>query len=107
VCHGGYVGNGPNFMVKAIAEKSKVHTPGFIGYIVRYSLPILVPILALVGWIMVHGALRMTNLSAPRIRETTRWVSEECGKEDGKPYRYSWPTCLWPEHRGAERGQTG
>ncbi len=52
---GSYIGNGPNFMVKAIAEKSKVHTPGFIGYIVRYSLPILVPILALVGWIMVHG----------------------------------------------------
>jgi Na+/H+ antiporter NhaD/arsenite permease-like protein len=51
---GSYIGNGPNFMVKAIAEKSKVHTPGFIGYIVRYSLPILVPILALVGWIMLR-----------------------------------------------------
>jgi Na+/H+ antiporter NhaD/arsenite permease-like protein len=44
-----YIGNGPNFMVKAIAEHSKVHTPGFIGYTLRYAFPILLPILALVG----------------------------------------------------------
>ena len=44
-----YIGNGPNFMVKAIAEHSKVHTPTFLGYIFRYALPILLPFLALVG----------------------------------------------------------
>lgn len=44
-----YVGNGPNFMVKAIAEHSRVATPGFVGYITRYAIPILVPFLALVG----------------------------------------------------------
>jgi Na+/H+ antiporter NhaD/arsenite permease-like protein len=44
-----YIGNGPNFMVKAIAEHAKVKTPTFLGYIVRFALPILLPFLALVG----------------------------------------------------------
>ena len=44
-----YIGNGPNFMVKAIAEHSKVRTPSFLGYVVRYALPILLPFLALIG----------------------------------------------------------
>lgn len=52
---GSYIGNGPNFMVKAIADRSKVHTPGFIGYMVRFSIPILLPILIIVGWLMVRG----------------------------------------------------
>ena len=43
-----YIGNGPNFMVKAIAEHSKVHTPTFIGYVVRYALPFLLPVLFVV-----------------------------------------------------------
>ena len=50
---GSYIGNGPNFMVKAIADKAKVHAPGFLGYIALYSLPILLPILAIVGRIFV------------------------------------------------------
>jgi Na+/H+ antiporter NhaD/arsenite permease-like protein len=48
-----YIGNGPNFMVKAIAEHAKVRTPGFIGYTVRFALPILLPILAIVGAIFL------------------------------------------------------
>lgn len=51
---GSYIGNGPNFMVKAIAEKARVETPSFMGYMLRYSIPILVPILIVVGWLMVH-----------------------------------------------------
>jgi Na+/H+ antiporter NhaD/arsenite permease-like protein len=50
---GTYIGNGPNFMVKAITEKSKVHTPNFIAYVIFYSLPILVPILAIVGYLFL------------------------------------------------------
>jgi Na+/H+ antiporter NhaD/arsenite permease-like protein len=46
-----YIGNGPNFMVKAIAEQAKVETPSFFGYVIRFSLPFLLPILALVAWI--------------------------------------------------------
>jgi len=44
-----YIGNGPNFMVKAIAERAKVKTPGFFGYILRYAVPILLPVLFIVG----------------------------------------------------------
>jgi len=48
---GSYIGNGPNFMVKAIADKSKVHAPSFLAYMYRYSIPILLPVLIVVGWI--------------------------------------------------------
>lgn len=53
-----YIGNAPNFMVKAIAESNGVDTPSFGGYIVRYSLPILVPVYFLIyvifysGWVL-------------------------------------------------------
>lgn len=43
-----YIGNGPNFMVKAIAEQTGVKMPGFFQYIIRYSLPILLPLLTIV-----------------------------------------------------------
>ena len=41
-----YIGNGPNFMVKAIAEKSGVRMPSFFGYM-AYSCLILLPLFAL------------------------------------------------------------
>ncbi len=44
-----YIGNGPNFMVKSIATQQGVKTPTFIGYITRYSIPILLPFLFVVG----------------------------------------------------------
>lgn len=44
-----YIGNGPNFMVKAIAEKSGVKMPSFFGYM-GYSCCFLLPILAFVAW---------------------------------------------------------
>ncbi len=48
-----YIGNGPNFMVKSIAESSGVRMPTFFGYILKYSLPFLLPILALTGWLFL------------------------------------------------------
>jgi len=42
-----YIGNGPNFMVKAIAEECDYRTPTFFGYLV-YSAAILLPIFLLV-----------------------------------------------------------
>ncbi len=42
-----YIGNAPNFMVKAIAEENGIAMPSFFGYIFRYSLPILIPAFAL------------------------------------------------------------
>ncbi|MCA8986109.1 MAG: sodium:proton antiporter [Planctomycetaceae bacterium] len=38
-----YIGNGPNFMVKAIAEKNNIRMPSFFGYMI-YSVLVLVPI---------------------------------------------------------------
>jgi Na+/H+ antiporter NhaD/arsenite permease-like protein len=38
-----YIGNGPNFMVKAIAEQNGVQMPSFFGYM-AYSCGILVPL---------------------------------------------------------------
>ncbi|OIR18721.1 hypothetical protein GALL_10610 [mine drainage metagenome] len=48
-----YIGNGPNFMVKSIADAAGVKTPSFFGYVFRYSLPVLLPILALCGWLLL------------------------------------------------------
>ena len=42
-----YIGNGPNFMVKAIAEAEGVRMPSFFGYM-AYSALILLPIFGLV-----------------------------------------------------------
>lgn len=52
---GSYIGNGPNFMVKSIADKAKVHAPSFLAYMARFSIPILLPILIIVGWVMVKS----------------------------------------------------
>jgi Na+/H+ antiporter NhaD/arsenite permease-like protein len=43
-----YIGNGPNFMVKAIAEQAGVKMPSFFGYCV-YSFGVLLPVFILVS----------------------------------------------------------
>jgi len=43
-----YIGNAPNFMVKAIAEGSGVRMPSFFGYM-AYSVGLLVPLFVLVS----------------------------------------------------------
>jgi Na+/H+ antiporter NhaD/arsenite permease-like protein len=42
-----YIGNGPNFMVRSIAESRGVPMPSFGGYLV-YSTAVLVPVFVLV-----------------------------------------------------------
>jgi Na+/H+ antiporter NhaD/arsenite permease-like protein len=49
-----YIGNGPNFMVKSIAESSGVKCPSFFGYTIRYTLPILIPLFALISWLFIR-----------------------------------------------------
>jgi Na+/H+ antiporter NhaD/arsenite permease-like protein len=44
-----YIGNGPNFMVKSIAENSKVQMPSFFAYLLKFALPILVPLFLLIS----------------------------------------------------------
>ncbi|MFA9392238.1 MAG: sodium:proton antiporter [Prolixibacteraceae bacterium] len=39
-----YIGNGPNFMVKAIAEENKIEMPSFFAYMFKFSLIILLPV---------------------------------------------------------------
>jgi Na+/H+ antiporter NhaD/arsenite permease-like protein len=41
---GTYIGNGPNFMVKSIAEHQHVRVPHFMEYVIYYSVPILGPV---------------------------------------------------------------
>jgi Na+/H+ antiporter NhaD/arsenite permease-like protein len=43
-----YIGNAPNFMVRAIAEEAGVRMPSFFGYLLKYSLPFLIPLFAVV-----------------------------------------------------------
>jgi Na+/H+ antiporter NhaD/arsenite permease-like protein len=50
-----YIGNSPNFIIKAIAEQHGIHTPSFIGFVIKFSLPILLPVLLLVYWAMLRG----------------------------------------------------
>lgn len=48
-----YIGNGPNFMVKAIAEENKIPMPSFFGYILKFSLVVLLPVYILAQLIFV------------------------------------------------------
>jgi Na+/H+ antiporter NhaD/arsenite permease-like protein len=45
-----YIGNAPNFMVKAIAEAARVRMPSFFGYML-YSGGILLPLFAVITWV--------------------------------------------------------
>jgi Na+/H+ antiporter NhaD/arsenite permease-like protein len=49
-----YIGNGPNFMVKAIAEQSGVKMPTFFGYM-AYSCGILLPLFVLLTLVFFRG----------------------------------------------------
>ncbi|MCK5138552.1 MAG: sodium:proton antiporter, partial [Thermodesulfovibrionia bacterium] len=46
-----YIGNAPNFMVRSIAEETGTSMPSFFGYMLKYSIPILVPVFILVTFI--------------------------------------------------------
>ena len=44
-----YIGNGPNFMVKSIAEQARVKTPSFFAYLFKFAVPILIPLMGLIS----------------------------------------------------------
>jgi Na+/H+ antiporter NhaD/arsenite permease-like protein len=62
-----YIGNGPNFMVKAIAEKSGVKMPSFFGYM-GYSLTVLLPILIFNQWQNLPHDVPSTQAAAKTVR---------------------------------------
>jgi Na+/H+ antiporter NhaD/arsenite permease-like protein len=43
-----YIGNAPNFMVKSIAEEAGINMPSFFGYMIKFSIPILIPVFIIV-----------------------------------------------------------
>jgi Na+/H+ antiporter NhaD/arsenite permease-like protein len=51
-----YIGNGPNFMVKSISERSGIETPSFFAYWLKFAIPILIPVFAIVWYIFFNGA---------------------------------------------------
>ena len=53
-----YIGNGPNFMVKSIAEQIGIKMPSFFGYIIRYSIPFLLPVLIVI-WLIFFAFARV------------------------------------------------
>ena len=48
-----YIGNGPNFMVKAVAEENNIKMPSFFKYIYGFSLIILLPIFIIVQLLVI------------------------------------------------------
>lgn len=48
-----YIGNGPNFMVRTIAEHRNVPMPNFFRYIWIFSLPVLLPVFAIVQLLFI------------------------------------------------------
>ena len=49
-----YIGNGPNFMVRSIAESRGIKMPSFGGYML-YSGAILIPVFVLVTFVFFRG----------------------------------------------------
>lgn len=44
-----YIGNGPNLLVKSIAEHAGMRTPTFFGYVFKWALPVLLPLFVLLS----------------------------------------------------------
>ena len=73
-----YIGNGPNFMVKSVADSMGIEMPSFGGYAIwsfRYLLPVLA-VMAMVFiatdfWTNVLGVLGALTIAAVRVRQAT------------------------------------
>lgn len=48
-----YIGNGPNFMVKSIAEQEGISMPSFFGYMLKFSLIVCLPIYIIVQLVFI------------------------------------------------------
>ena len=49
-----YVGNGPNLMVKAVAEQRGIRVPNFIQYVYKWAVPILLPLLIIIDIVFLR-----------------------------------------------------
>ena len=46
-----YIGNGPNLMVKSIADHQGVPSPSFLAYLFKWAVPVMLPLLILL-WLI-------------------------------------------------------
>lgn len=46
-----YIGNGPNLIVKSIVDNAGIRTPSFFGYIFRFTIPVMLPMLIVVWFV--------------------------------------------------------
>jgi Na+/H+ antiporter NhaD/arsenite permease-like protein len=49
-----YIGNGPNFMVKAVAEENNIKMPSFFAYMFKFSLIVLLPVFIIIQLIFIR-----------------------------------------------------
>lgn len=84
-----YIGNGPNFMVKSVAEDGGVKMPTFLGY-VRSALVYLAPILLAMmllfiadpWWAKALGALTVALILARCLKHATARAPQVLGRGD-------------------------
>ena len=48
-----YIGNGPNFMVKAVAEENNIKMPDFFSYMYKFSIIILLPVFIIIQLLFI------------------------------------------------------
>jgi Na+/H+ antiporter NhaD/arsenite permease-like protein len=46
-----YLGNAPNLMVKAMADEQKIPAPSFLGYLFKWAVPVMLPLLLML-WLV-------------------------------------------------------
>jgi Na+/H+ antiporter NhaD/arsenite permease-like protein len=46
-----YIGNGPNLMVKSIADHQGIPSPSFLAYLFKWAVPVMLPLLVLL-WLI-------------------------------------------------------
>ena len=71
-----YIGNGPNFMVKAVAERFGVKMPGFFAYLL-YSVAVLLPLFVLTTFLFLRSPSQ--TRSSIRCNTTTSPPRASCG----------------------------
>jgi Na+/H+ antiporter NhaD/arsenite permease-like protein len=50
-----YIGNGPNLMVKTMADQEKIPMPSFVGWVLKYAFPGLLPVLVILWLVFFHS----------------------------------------------------
>jgi Na+/H+ antiporter NhaD/arsenite permease-like protein len=49
-----YLGNGPNLMVKSMADEQKIRSPAFLGYLFKWAVPIMLPLLIILWLVFIR-----------------------------------------------------